>query len=177
MVVESTSLVLTSGDRLKEFHRIVTCSGCRCEFPGAASIDSRAQLQGLLPAALCDRCAALEAPPAEAAHRPGSEHSVASVPPLSEADVPAPPTPSTGRSEDGLDQGTEPESDSGSPEEVGPDEGRPPVVEMDGAGSPGARQQEHEPDETGPVFDADRWFREVEERVKERCEQDPTRPE
>ena len=121
----------------------------------------------------------------------------------SEDDVPAPPTPSTGEgqlvrslvrrvqlvgealigaqelrvSEDGVDEGTEPETDSGSPEEVAPDEGCPPVVEMDGAGSPGARQQEHEPDETGPVLDADRWFREVEEQVKERREQDPTRPE
>ncbi len=96
---------------------------------------------------------------------------------FSEDDVPAPPTPSTGRSEDGVDEGTEPETDSGSPEGVGPDEGNRPVVEMGGAGSPGVRQQKHEPPERGPVFDAERWFREVAERVEERREQDPTLPE
>ena len=96
---------------------------------------------------------------------------------FSEDDVPAPPTPSTGRSEDGVDEGTETETDSGSPEGVGPDEGSPRVVEMGGAGSPDARHQEREPPERGPVFDAGRWFREVEERVEERREQDPTRPE
>ena len=95
---------------------------------------------------------------------------------ISDDDVPAPPTPSTGRSEDGVDEGREPETDSGSPEEVGPDEGGPPVVEMGGAGSPDARQQEHEPPERGPVFDAGRWSREAQERVKERREQDPPRP-
>ena len=96
---------------------------------------------------------------------------------FSEDDVPAPPTPSTGRSEDGVDEGTEPETDSGSPEGVGPDEGSPPVVEMGGAGSPGVRQQKHEPPERGAVFDAERWFAEVAERAKKRREQDPTRPE
>ena len=56
---------------------------------------------------------------------------------VGEDDMPAPPTPSKGRSEDGVDEGTETETDSGSPEEVGPDEDSPPVVEMGGAGQPG----------------------------------------
>ena len=58
VVVESTSLVLTSGDRLKQFHRIVICSWCRCEFPWPERIESRAQLQGPWPAVLCHRCSA-----------------------------------------------------------------------------------------------------------------------
>ena len=102
---------------------------------------------------------------------------MAPAPTLSEVDVPAPPTISTGQSEDGLNQGAGPETDSGSPEDVGADEDRPPSVEMGGAGSAGAREQRHEARETGPVFDAEQWLREVEERVKERREQDPRRPE
>ena len=102
---------------------------------------------------------------------------MAPAPTLSEVDVPAPPTTSTGQSDDGPDQGTGPEADSGSPEEVGADEDRPPIVEMDGAGSAGARRQGHEARETGPVFDAEQWLRDVEERLKELRERYLSHPE